>query len=167
MGEDGIEDAGEGPKTPEVITLLRGFPTELESDIAHFYPGRSVLEWWRDEMSSREFMVLVNQLPDKSAFGKARREGDWTEDQYIQADQNNELRRLRYQQASLVGAKMRKPDLLLSPRQRVEKDQDRQFSRDLHDMLVAQMSGKFVPPTRQVSFVTGDADDRKQLMDGG
>lgn len=59
-------------------------PTAIEADIAQYYPGRRIAEFWRSvglrrtgEMTPRELIVLVTELPDESRF-KRQRSTAWT-----------------------------------------------------------------------------------------
>lgn len=60
------------------------YPTEIAFDLSAVH-HRHIREWHRGVMSSRELMELIEHLPDRSAYKTARRGGDWTTDQYVQA----------------------------------------------------------------------------------
>lgn len=42
-------------------------------------------------MSSRELLELIDYLPDRSAYKTARRRGDWSDEEYRQADTINSI----------------------------------------------------------------------------
>lgn len=102
-------------------------------------------------MSSRELLVFIEYVGDESKTKTAMRRGDWTAEQYFTVRIINELMSLRADNAALAGQSMR-PTLILSPAQMAEKDDEEQLRIDLHDMMIAQMSGQFVPPKREVVF---------------
>jgi hypothetical protein len=61
------------------VALLRSAPSHIEADLQRFYPGRRIAEFWRTispartgEMTPRELIVLVTELPDNSQFKRAR-----------------------------------------------------------------------------------------------
>lgn len=51
--------------------MVRLYPTQIESGLSLFH-HRSIGEWYRGEMSSRELLVLIEELPEKSKFKEAR-----------------------------------------------------------------------------------------------
>lgn len=71
-----------GPRRPKIgyaIALLKSAPKEIEADLQRVYPGRRIAEFWRTispkqtgEMTPRELVVLVEELPDDSRFKRAR-----------------------------------------------------------------------------------------------
>ncbi|MEV6449649.1 hypothetical protein [Amycolatopsis sp. NPDC051716] len=72
------------PKIGEAIALLKSAPNEIEADIQSEYPGRRVGEFWRTigprqtgEMTPRELVVLVSQLPETSRYKRAKNTA-WT-----------------------------------------------------------------------------------------
>jgi hypothetical protein len=72
----------------EAISLWRHFPTQIESDLKAYYPGCNIGQWHRGEMSSRELIVLIADLPDRSRFKGAVRgrpydlDYDWAPEEY-------------------------------------------------------------------------------------
>lgn len=54
----------------EALQIWRLYPTQIESDLA-IYCRRSVGEWHRGEMSSRELLALLSGLPEVSKFKEA------------------------------------------------------------------------------------------------
>jgi hypothetical protein len=122
------------------VGWLRLYPTEIEADIARFYPGRSVLEWWRGEMSSRELWALLQHLPHDSATQRARRDGDWSEREYLLPLLINEVKSLRADQAALAGQRMR-PTFISSPAERKEKVEDRREYFAVRELLKSQIGG--------------------------
>jgi hypothetical protein len=67
----------------------------------------------------------------------------------------NEIMCYRADFASAHGGDM-KPSLILSPKQIEAKRAERQQYLDLRQMMLAQMRGEFVPPTRATHFETED-----------
>jgi len=72
------------------MALWARYPTEIEHDLSRYH-GRRIAEWHQGQMSSRELLALVVYLPDDSAYQGARRDGDWTELEYIAAATANRL----------------------------------------------------------------------------
>ncbi len=83
------------------LWFLKRWPKQIESDLSRFH-DRSILRDWhrgtRDSLGrlvveSRELLVLLEYLPDKSALKMAMqgREGDWPEDLQILAKVHEEL----------------------------------------------------------------------------
>lgn len=107
------------------VELWSRYPTEIESDLSRFH-HRHIREWHQGQMSSREFIVLVVYLPDDSEYQKARRDGDWSEMEYMAAAAANRL--------------AREDDyLFLSPSQRVEEVVDDDDLAEQRDSVTSQM----------------------------
>ena len=112
-------------------------------------------DWFRGEMSSRWLWVRLQHLPETSAFKTAVREGDWDTDRYLLMHIANELKASRADFAAANGTKT-KPQWLVSPRQQQEKADETQLRRDVRGMILGQLRGEYVPPTRDVAFLTED-----------
>lgn len=70
--------------------LLTEHGEALEWDIAHYWPGRSILELYRGEMSWRELRVFLRYLPRDSVTARAICPPDpdadfWTPDRHLTA----------------------------------------------------------------------------------
>lgn len=70
--------------------LLDEYGEAIEWDIANLWPGRSIFELYRGEMSWRELRVFLEHLPDDSATRRAmdKRSADeqvWTLDRHLAA----------------------------------------------------------------------------------
>jgi hypothetical protein len=65
-------------------------PTQIESDL--LLRGIDIHAWHRGSLSSRRLLVLLRWLPDDSAY---KREGGYTEAEYMLAETHNEIARLR------------------------------------------------------------------------
>jgi hypothetical protein len=52
----------------EALQVWRLFPTLIEAELKHHYPGCSIGQWHRGEMTSRELLVLLRELPDDSKW---------------------------------------------------------------------------------------------------
>jgi hypothetical protein len=117
-------------------------------------------------MTTRELWVFIKHLREEtSAYRKARREHDWHEGEQIQALIATQLGFLRYDLAVINGHKMRKPEALLSPKERREKQDMREFQVGMHDLIMATMRGEIQAPARDVTFTTDDAPVKK-ILDG-
>jgi hypothetical protein len=60
------------PFVTEAVKLWRLWPTQIESGLSRYH-RRSIGEWLRRDftMSSRELLVLLDELPDESRFREA------------------------------------------------------------------------------------------------
>jgi len=70
--------------------LLTEHGEALEWDIAHYWPGRSILELYRGEMSWRELRVFLRYLPPESKTARAIDPPDpdqawWTPERHLMA----------------------------------------------------------------------------------
>lgn len=73
------------------VELWSRYPLEIQADLSRFHQ-RHIREWHQGQMSSFEFLTLVLYgLPDDSEYQKARRNGDWTDMEYIVATIANRL----------------------------------------------------------------------------
>ncbi|UVO12809.1 hypothetical protein NM962_01170 [Mycobacterium sp. SVM_VP21] len=50
------------------LDLWRQLPNETEAALSRYHPGRHIREWHRGEMSSRELLSLLSDLPEDSTF---------------------------------------------------------------------------------------------------
>jgi hypothetical protein len=66
-------------------------PNKIEADFRQYYPGADIGQWHRGEMSSREFLVLLDELPDSSRYKGALRGApfglpyEWSPSEYREA----------------------------------------------------------------------------------
>lgn len=97
----------------------------------------------------------IQHLPDRSATAKAKREGDWSDDQYVAARIANTLTYFRADHAAVNGEKM-SVEPLESPRQQAERAERDRHRRDVGSMLRAQLRGEYTPPPRAVTFESTD-----------
>ncbi len=158
MGSDGSRGEGVGPKTLEVIDVIKAYPLEVQADLSRYHKIR-IRDWWRGKVTSQELYAYILHLPEDSATKAVFRDGDWHEDKYLSVRLINELMCYRADFVSSNGGDM-KPNLILSPKQLAAKAAERQQYLDLRQMMLAQMRGEFVPPTRDVHFET---EDRKGI----
>lgn len=132
------------PKADEVITYLRYFPEEIEADLQRYY-GIDIGDWWREEISSRRLLVLIEQLPGESATFRARNIGDrWNETQHILAyiaDQITFARREAQGEDSTWN-----PQPLPRPNEGNLRQEEQEIMSTVHDGLLAMMSGGPPPP---------------------
>lgn len=129
------------PKVTEALIAWRWFAREIEADLA-IYTRRSIKEWLRGEMTSRELLVIIDGLPDAGSFKRwGFRGGDWSEAEYIAAETHAEIGRLRATMHVVHGGEMYEPFAFKSPAQGDEiaaADEDLESSRD---ELAAQLWG--------------------------
>lgn len=105
------------------------------------FKGIDLFDWYSGKMSSRRLLVLIHALTDTSAYQLARRNGDWTDDQYKQAALINELKLLRVDQAAINGSKM-DAVLMESPAQ-AEANAEVQAEHDAQRAgILAQLHGQ-------------------------
>ncbi|MEU0670366.1 hypothetical protein ABZ508_33315 [Streptomyces lavendulocolor] len=65
--------------------------------MAHYWPGRSLLELYRGEMSWRELRVFLRYLPPGSATARALNpDNSWSLDQQLQATIADSVRELTH-----------------------------------------------------------------------
>lgn len=121
----------------EALTAWRWYAREIESDLS-LYHRRSIKEWLRgDTMDSRELLVLLDGLPDKSMFKKwAHRGGDWSNEEYRQARLINETALAR---ADGYGYS---PELVLSPAEHAAEHAHEAWQKKRHDDNLAQLRGE-------------------------
>ena len=118
---------------------MRFFPHEIEADLAAVY-NVDIADWHCGVLSSRRLLVLLEGLPDDARFNVARRDGDWSDEQYLQASLINEVRLLRVDQAALKGHKM-EATLLESPAQREAAAEKAAENNALRTGILAQLHG--------------------------
>lgn len=141
------------PKTTQVVGLLSYYAEEVEADILRFYPGRRIREWWRTElgntsefggttdMTSRELMVLVDQLPEESATKRAITGDDWPTLHHLVANVLDAVTFSRADYANAHGNNVT-PERIKRPRELAEADAKQATARSKHDDVIAQMRGE-------------------------
>ena len=73
-----------------VMPIWASFPNQIEADLQSVY-GRRIEEWHRGEMSSRELLSLLDNLPERSNYKGAVRGAaygvpyDWSPAEYREA----------------------------------------------------------------------------------
>lgn len=85
---------------------------------------------------------MIENLPDDSAFQRERRDGDWSEAEYIQAAIVNEMRKLRADQAALHAGQKMEFDLVNSPAQRQAENELVDRHHDVREHIMDQLLGK-------------------------
>lgn len=87
----------------EALRIWKTVPTEIESDLSRFH-RRRIGDWHLGQMSSRELLALLDNLPDDSQFKRYAAApygrggpwgGDWSKAEYIQARIARELQAAR------------------------------------------------------------------------
>ena len=92
-------------------------------------------------MSSRRLLVILKALDEDSEYHTARRNGDWSDKQYMRAATVNELRLLRVDQAAINGSKM-EAVLMESPAQREAKAELEAEHNAVRTGILAQLHGQ-------------------------
>lgn len=82
-------------------------------------------------MSSRELLELIEFLPDRSAYKTARRAGDWSAEEYRQADLINS-----------VACQLESYQPVLSPMQQHVENAVDQYRLNRHAENLAQLRGE-------------------------
>ena len=123
----------------EAVVYMRQFPREIEADL--LFRGVDIGEWHRGRMSSRRLLVLIDALPDDTAYWKERRDGDWSAKEYIEAAIVNELRLLRADQAAIHTENKMEVNLVESPSQ-AKKDEDlAERGRQARSRIMSELKG--------------------------
>lgn len=120
--------------------LLARYPEEIEADIARYYPGRDIGQYWRGEMTARALAVLVQHLPEESATVKAQRGTPWTELMYLVAHIADTATYARADYITAHGGSAR-PETIPRP-DTEEAQEDREHARQVHDALGDMMRGQ-------------------------
>lgn len=81
------------PKVPLAISVWRQFAGPIESDL--LCRGIDIADWHTGVMSSRRLLIVLEHLPDESAFKTALRGGRMSRAQRVPEEQLNEQMRLR------------------------------------------------------------------------
>lgn len=115
----------------------RTFPTEIAHDLSAVH-RRHIREWHRGEMSSRELLELIEFLPERSAYKTALRNGDWTDEQYIQARIGEELAYSRADNSEY----MPDTDMFRSPMQKHMKHAVEMYRLQAHQRNLSQLRRK-------------------------
>jgi hypothetical protein len=72
------------------MPLVASFPHQIEADLQSVY-GRRIAEWHRGDMSSRELLALLENLPERSSYKGAVRgaafgvDYEWSAEEYREA----------------------------------------------------------------------------------
>jgi len=121
--------------------LMRSWPTEIESDLSRYH-RRSIGDWWRGVMSSRELMALVRHLPEESAFKtEAERDGEWPARIRMIQTGVNELSKLRASYHGMHGANY-EPVLWISPGELRAQADEEEVGQELQEDLSCQLFGR-------------------------
>ncbi|MFF1709322.1 hypothetical protein [Streptomyces sp. NPDC058268] len=93
---------------PGLARLLREHGEAVEWDMARYWPGRSLLELYRGEMSWRELRVFLRYLPPESATARSVRgstpdEDQWTLDRQLLATVADSVRENTFAMVKLHG----------------------------------------------------------------
>lgn len=142
VGEGTERDGRQRPKIVDASVWMRNFPCEIETDL--LLRGIDVFDWHQGRMSSRRLLLLISVLlaDEDSMLAKERRDGDWSESQYIAARAANEIMLLRADQAALHAGKRMDITLLQSPAQREEDDKMREKRDTARRDIMSQLKPK-------------------------
>ena len=145
---------------------MRSAPAQIEADLQRFYPGRRIAEFWRTvgprrtgEMTPRELITLVTELPEESRF-KRRRGHAWTLGEEIAAGIWNVLQAYRVDYRNAHGAEheftpLQAPELPHERRAREAKEREQQHRARLGPevfdrMLRGELKMTDIDPTRPI-----------------
>jgi hypothetical protein len=95
-------------------------------------------------MSSRRLLVLIQALesdPD-SMLSRERRDGDWSEQEYINATLVNELRLLRADSAAIHAGHKMDLNMVESPTQLRSTEDLSERQRAAREHIMSQLAGK-------------------------
>ncbi|MFB7162334.1 hypothetical protein [Streptomyces sp. NPDC056242] len=139
---------------PGLARLLREHGEAVEWDMARYWPGRSLLELYRGQMSWRELRVFLRYLPTDSATARSVRgstatEDQWTLDRHLLASAVEAMRENTFAMVKLHGdpkktRQLKPPD----PIERPGVEARRQTSNVIrfggrHGSGAAQLAGVF------------------------
>lgn len=119
---------------------MRQFPREIEADL--IFRGIDIHDWHQGRMSSRRLLCLIDALPDDSTYMKERRDGDWSDQEYINAAIVNELRRLRADNAAINADFKMDVHMVESPAQAMEHENLNERSKQVRQHLLSQLAPK-------------------------
>jgi len=122
--------------------MLRAYPEEIEADIARYYPGRDIRQYWRGDMSARALGVLIRQLPDDSATVRAIRGTPWSDLTYLVAYLADTVAYSRADYINTHGGHAT-PEPVSRP-DTDEQQANREQVRGVHDALGSMMHGQLV-----------------------
>ncbi|HEY9370455.1 hypothetical protein [Streptomyces sp.] len=139
------------------IAGLRRFLTEygeaVEWDMARYWPGRSLLELYRGQMSWRELRVFLRYLPTESATARAVRgttavEDQWTLDRHLLAQVVEATRENTFAMVKLHGdpkktRQLKPPDPIERPGVEARKKSNVIRFGGRHGSGAAQLAGVF------------------------
>lgn len=127
----------------EAIAIWLLAPKAIEADLKREYPGTKIADWLTGSMSSREFLVLVQELKDDSSFKTKApppygRDGDWPEVVQIAAKTHEEF--AMYRASKYVnGPNEYMPMIFIAPSKRAEiaaeAAEERLAAMDLESLL--------------------------------
>ena len=92
-------------------------------------------------MSSRRLLILLEHLPEDSAFKIAYREGDWPLQSQLATGTLNEIKAMRSDLYALIGKEHFAFKPILSPSAQRAKDAKTARIRAVHDEVIAQLRG--------------------------
>jgi hypothetical protein len=151
-------------KPYSVVDVLGPAPEAIEADIAHYYPGRSVAQYWRGQMSLRELRVLVTHLPPNCAAARALRGHHWMEQEYLLADLVDNVRFLRTEFAMSKGVKPGRPKPIPRPKGRPS---DPTAPPAPHQVVASAAHQHVLDLVLPPDAASGGADELHDLPGGG
>lgn len=139
-------------KVREAIAVWLLEPTAIEADFRREYHDVTIADWLHGRMSSREFLVLVDKLPDRSAFKRDApkpfgRDGDWTDAMEIAKETHKELALYRASKYA-GGCYEYAPMVFLNPSERIDAA-ERAREEALAAMDLEQMLSRSINKTTE------------------
>lgn len=108
-----------------LVRFLREYGEAVEWDLPHYWPGRSLLELYRGEMSWRELRIFIKGLPPDSCTARAVRgstaeDEAWTLDRQLLASAVDAIRENTFATVKLGGdpkktGRLKPPDPIPRP----------------------------------------------------
>lgn len=111
---------------------------EIEADL--LFRGVDVHDWHTGKMSSRRLLILLEHLPDDSAFKMALNQ-DWPRTDQLATGMWNEIKAMRGDLWAFLGHEHLPFRPVLSPAAQRDQDTKQARYRAAHDEVIAQLRG--------------------------
>ena len=106
------------------------------------FRGVDIFDWHQGKMSSRRLLILLEHLPEDSAFKTAYRDGDWPLQSQLATGALNELKAMRSDLYALIGKDHFPFKPILSPGAQQAMAAKTAEIRRSHDDVMAQLRGE-------------------------
>jgi hypothetical protein len=100
-----------------------------------------VFDWYQGKISSRRLLVLIQHLPESSAFKTAYRDGDWSLQSTLTTGMWNEIKAMRGDLWAFLGHEHLSFHPVLPPSALQQQEEKRAQVRAAHDGIMAQLRG--------------------------